>query len=752
MSFNRMVVVALLVIAGIGGALACGPNFPWQLLNNRDQTVSDRVELNFAFEATHLVDVAGDGPRAVERDDTTSPEAVASEREEARSGAWRGLLAGTIDTDMLESKLDAARAANDGDAALSAGAGLPVAVVTYIAGAIEFRAGRLDAAMGYFEAIDRLPSDQRQIRVVAAAYMRGRIQQRLGSMQLARAAFQAARQDAQAGAPDPMGLAVASLGEEARTDLVEAGLIEVPWPVPVADADEARFARLIADAVRLYADQAARGSKMALLSLNEVARRLIARGELKRAVADPFVRRLLVAYVASRERDYAWDENAGTKDPVVVLVSEAVLSQPAPAAGKDLDRLAALAYQAGRYELAERLTVATSQPLGLWVRAKLALRRGDRAAAVRDWTAALTATENAGDSPTLDTDSKTRLRGELAVVRLSQGEYRDSLRLLFPVAGTYWGDVAYITERVLTVDELKAFVDALPAAREAAPSTDDGFWSSSFSPVANQRALLARRLVRDGRLGEALAYFPPPAAGSTSDQPNGDRATVDDARDYLAAVEAARPGWPFDWPWQTVARAEAVFKVATLTRQQGMGLMGTEGPPDETVLFGSFPEGVGQSRPEGLSQSPSSLLGPDEASRFAASAPRPDTRFHYRGIAADRAAAAADLLPQRSQAYAATLCWAARYAIDNSDQAKADAIYRRYVANGAYQAWARNFGRICPPPDFEGARRFWMQRIAAWLTQIAGSVWRHITLVAVVAIALLGAAVWGRRALRARRS
>ena len=166
-----------------------------------------------------------------------------------------------------------------------------------------------------------------------------------------------------------------------------------------------------------------------------------------------------------------------------------------------------------------------------------------------------------------------------------------------------------------------------------------------------------------------------------------------------------RPGWPFDWPWQTVARAEALFKVATLTRQQGMGLMGTEGPPDETVLFGSFPEGVGQSRPEGLSQSPRALLGPDEASRFAASAPKPDTRFHYRGIAADRAAAAADLLPQRSQAYAATLCWAARYAIDNSDQAKADTIYRRYVANGAYQAWARNFGRICPPPDFEGARR-----------------------------------------------
>jgi hypothetical protein len=38
------------------------------------------------------------------------------------------------------------------------------------------------------------------------------------------------------------------------------------------------------------------------------------------------------------------------------------------------------------------------------------------------------------------------------------------------------------------------------------------------------------------------------------------------------------------------------------------------------------------------------------------------------------------------------------------------------------------------------------------VTQIAGSVWRHITLVALVAIALLGAAVWCRRALQARRS
>lgn len=754
MFFNRTAVAAVLAAAAIGGALACGPDFPWQLLDDRDQTVSDRVEFNFAFEGARLVSVPNDGPRAVEADKTVEsdkvdePEVVAAERAEILSGAWHGLTDATAD-DALSSRLAAARAADDGAAVLTAGQGLPPAVLDYIAGAIEFRADRLDTALTYFQAIDRLPPDQRRIREVAAAYMRGRIHQRLGEMEPARAAFRATRRDAEAGAPDPMGLAVASLGEEARIDLVEAGLIEVPWPAPPKDADDATVTRLIADAVRLYSEQAARGSKMALLSLGEVAQLLTERDNgLKLAVADPLVRRLIVAYVASRERGYYWEEKEN-RDPAAIRVIEAVLSQPAPAPGPDLDRLAALAYQGGRYEVAERLVLATDRPLGLWVRAKLELRSGNRAAAVRDWTAAFTGTEQAG-AATLDGESKTRLRGELAVMRLGQGEYRDSLQLLFPVAGTYWGDVVYIAERVLTIDELKGFVDGLPAARGTTPNQVESFWNSSFEPVSKLRTLLARRLVREGRLREALAYFPPSVPGAAPEERDGNRANADEARDYLAATEASRPGWPFDWPWQRVSRAKALFDVARMTRDQGMGLMGTEGPPDETVLYGSFPDGVGQSSPAGDSKSPSALLGPDEASRFAASAPRPDSRFHYRGIAADRALAVADLLPQRSQAYAAALCWAARYATDSGDQSKADTIYRRYVLTGAYQAWARDFGKACPPPDFDGARTFWVRRLAVWGTQIAGLLWRHLPLV-IAATVLLAAALWGGWTLFRRR-
>ena len=165
-----------------------------------------------------------------------------------------------------------------------------------------------------------------------------------------------------------------------------------------------------------------------------------------------------------------------------------------------------------------------------------------------------------------------------------------------------------------------------------------------------------------------------------------------------------------------------------------MELMGTEGPPDQAALHGNYPEGFGQPGPNGTRSEPSRLIGPDEAQRFAASAPKPQTRFHYRTIAADHALKAADYLPQRSQAYAATLCWAARYAFDSRDERRAVAIWRRYVASGAYQAWAKDFGRECPEPDFVAAQSFWPRRIAAWPGQILDKAARHHWLVAIAAI------------------
>jgi hypothetical protein len=277
---------------------------------------------------------------------------------------------------------------------------------------------------------------------------------------------------------------------------------------------------------------------------------------------------------------------------------------------------------------------------------------------------------------------------------LSDGQYRQSLETLFPLAQVYWGDVAYVAERVLTVDELKAFVDGLPPAKAkpASPDTDTDTVSIVNDPVDAIRTLLARRLVREGRLDEAVPYF-------------ADQQEI--ATAYRAAVEAARP----TWRWRNVTRAEAMFKVATLTRRQGLELRGTEGQPDEAALDGNFGWGVGQTSPQGIRKVPTKLVSDNEAGRFAASAPKPDRRFHYRSVAAEQAVAAAELLPHGSQAYAATLCWAARFAKDSDDQPRATSIYRLYVRTGPFQPWAKNFGGTCPDPDFDAARDYWPKRV-----------------------------------------
>ena len=230
-----------------------------------------------------------------------------------------------------------------------------------------------------------------------------------------------------------------------------------------------------------------------------------------------------------------------TSTPSLPVRSNAVLSQPAPEPGPDLDRLAALAYQGGRYDLAEKLSETTNRPLGLWVRAKLALRRGDRADAVKDWMAALTAAGQDGPAASLDQDAKTRLRGEVAVMRLSEGEYRNSLQLLFPVAETYWGDVIYIAERVLTVDELKAFVDGLPPpsapqarsdrsesrSRTCAPCWRGG-WSGSGgqarrSPISRRgwRVRQRKNVMRTAPTSRMPATTSPPSRPLGRDGSNG---------------------------------------------------------------------------------------------------------------------------------------------------------------------------------------------------------------------------------------
>src|SRR5262249_35036060 len=143
------------------------------------------------------------------------------------------------------------------------------------------------------------------------------------------------------------------------------------------------------------------------------------------------------------------------------------------------------------------------------------------------------------------------------------------------LAGAYWIDTAYVAERVLSTRELTAYVDRrFPATpkQEELPYEDPH--QGGLRPLSKVRAahdlryLLARRLIREGRFGEARRYLP---------------AVL---RPYLATLvagSAVRNGAG----GSRAARAAALLAAACTERRQGMELLGTELTPDWAAYGGS---------------------------------------------------------------------------------------------------------------------------------------------------------------------
>ncbi len=91
---------------------------------------------------------------------------------------------------------------------------------------------------------------------------------------------------------------------------------------------------------------------------------------------------------------------------------------------------------------------------------------------------------------------------------LNRGDYLQAMDLLYRGKALYWADVADVAERVLTVDELKGFVDKhAPAPTTLKPVNPDDYGGQQITPEVQLRELLARRLMRVGRAPEAQAYF-----------------------------------------------------------------------------------------------------------------------------------------------------------------------------------------------------------------------------------------------------
>lgn len=139
---------------------------------------------------------------------------------------------------------------------------------------------------------------------------------------------------------------------------------------------------------------------------------------------------------------------------------------------------------------------AKEDGLTAWVRAKMALRAGDAITAAA-WFAQAAASFLPNEAWGFQQSSDDIISEEF-VTPVCRIHAEQAIWLMYQAKENYWPDVAHIAERVLTVNELIAFVDKYVPA----PSPSDLNMPKNAgreSADARLRNLLARRLMRTGQ-------------------------------------------------------------------------------------------------------------------------------------------------------------------------------------------------------------------------------------------------------------
>ena len=261
------------------------------------------------------------------------------------------------------------------------------------------------------------------------------------------------------------------------------------------------------------------------------------------------------------------------KDPAVrevVLLFEAVKNNhrfPAAAAamlrdGKLLcaDHLAWLAYRSGKYEdsLLFLAMVADDSPIKLWLQAKFARRHGDYKASaelLRRWLKIFEQAKDEGrlyfnDDPYNHKNYlkfSTVVNGELGYTLVHEKDFSEALYTFMKADS--WTDGACVAEQLMPLPELIAFVKNHCQEEK----------SGTFS--AKLRHLLARRLLRDYQLDEAVKWFP-----------------AEQRKNAAEYVRLFRIG--NDVQKNRNERAVAFYNLGKLVRQYGPVLLATEHEPD----------------------------------------------------------------------------------------------------------------------------------------------------------------------------
>jgi tetratricopeptide (TPR) repeat protein len=636
---------AVLTAAFLAGGIAlwaCGPFFPnWILGPDEDVLTAPQAMLRAELDRLAPAEEAPFPAKVAEDPDLQTAEADTADLAAALEG---------ISPERRQALVERLRAfrqdlGREGQASPPVPQGLPGEFEEYLRGAVAWWEGRTENARAHWRRLLDRPAAERRFRSTWAAFMLGKGALEAKEPDEAGRWFRRTRELAAAGFADSLGLASSSLGWEAR-----------------AERDRGR----LDEALRLYLQQDRSGDPSGFVSLRWTAGAALKQGReaLLPLAQAADTRQIMTSYVLSRYGVETWDGIVDESE------ARAWIEVVAEAGARDLagaDRLAWAAYVAGDFAAAEKWLEAAPEdsPMAKWVRAKLLLRAGKLEEAEKllaevsrtlpevplDESSSWDASRQAAPLPT-----PLRAAGEEGAVRLSRREYGAALDAF--LRGGYELDAAYVAERILTVDELRAHVDARWPAEFAVqhdlneqPWVDGGLLAASDAETAyDLRNLLGRRLVRAGRYEEALPYLPEPF------------------REKVKTLAAALK----------VRRADTLFQAACILRHDGMEILGTELEPDWFAFYGQYDPGFIVADRERRRKNKLLRASADEAARVERHRVEPGKRFHYRYQAAEIAWDAASMLPDGSEEKARILAVAGTWLAFRDPQA-ADRFYKALV-------------------------------------------------------------------------
>jgi tetratricopeptide (TPR) repeat protein len=696
---GRALLLLGIIFSQTPSAFACGPNFPNEMLDRGDEALLAAPIADFDRELLRIRPLPADiqaslttnGPidytgHTIEADvadlrgalrkaglSKAEGERIVLNYQDARVmlARKRYSLANIDDSDNAATGAMPDAKSPDPAPGTAPGAvvpdGLPGEFADYFRGCIEWSSRYTNEARATWESLLERPAAERHYRSTWAAYMLGKYWQGVDDEKSTQY-FQQVQALAAAGFTDRLGLAGASVGWEAKAEL-----------------HQKHFDR----AIQLYFQQLAAGDRTATVSLRLTAGKALGNGgdQLASLAANAECRRLITAYIISRgdlERLYE-DLPEGVRESSESIVGRWLDAVEAANITdvESAEQLALAAYQSGQWQAAQRwLERAKTTPVTEWLGAKLLLRSGkvEAAAALLEKVARDFPLDSIAVNPADPTELKDNLhvpgfsystweiqppaqvRAELGALQLARREYVEALDAL--LRSGYWMDAAYVAERVLTVDELKNYVDQnWPAVDPAINTSTNAGQESTALPRLDTRQeiryLLARKLMRMERGNEAQGYYP-----------------AEQQADFAALMQNRMIAG--DGSSSPEQRSAALFAAAKLMRLQGMELVGTEDEPDWGIHGGGFQDGISIDSRTTNDSTNLVFASADELDRARQQGVVPNERFHYRYQAAELAWEAAALMPNNSDETARVLCIGGSW-LKYIDPQRADVFYKSLV-------------------------------------------------------------------------